>query len=310
MLGIGLSVLAYTLFALHDASIKWLVAALPAWQVLFCRSAVIVLGCCVIGRRRLISRAVATPLKLSLAIRGAITLIAWLCYYTAARTTPLAQLVTLYFSAPILVTAMSAPLLGERVTGARWIAVAVGFSGVVVATNPLGLHVSLNTGLVLIAAILWAYGVILMRRIARRESSLLQMFYSNSIFLIGTGAACLVSWRTPAPADAVLLLAVGVLGGLGQFLLFEGARHAPAAVVATIEYSGLLWAFVLGYAIWHDVPRTSVSFGAALILFAGLLLLIAERRSARAASRHREETVDVSSGVVVPVKNIASGDMR
>ena len=278
MLGIGLSVLAYALFSLHDASIKWLVAALPAWQILFCRSAAIVAGCLVIGRGRLLEQALATPLKATLAVRGAITLAAWLCYYSAARSTPLAQLVTLYFSAPILVTVMSAPLLGERVSRTRWIAVGIGFAGVLVAADPMALRLSVNTALVLIAAAFWAYAIILMRKIARRESSLLQMLYSNGFFLVATGIACLFGWRTPDAGQLALLAIVGVVGGLGQFLLYEGARHAPASLVATFEYSALLWAFVLGYAIWGDIPPRGGVRGRVPDPGAGLLLVGAERR--------------------------------
>jgi hypothetical protein len=78
-IGIGLGVLAYAMFSMHDATIKWLVAELPIWQVLFCRSLTIVIGCVIIGRTKLLARAVATPLKASLALRGAVTLVAWLC---------------------------------------------------------------------------------------------------------------------------------------------------------------------------------------------------------------------------------------
>ncbi len=286
MLGIGLSVAAYALFSLHDASIKWLVAVLPVWQVLLCRSAAIVAFCLAVGRGRLLARAIATPLKGALALRGAITLAAWLCYYTAARRTPLAQLVTLYFSAPILVTVMSAPLLGERVGRGRWIAVAVGFAGVLVAADPLGIRPSRDTLLVMVAAAFWAYAIILMRRIARRESSLLQMFYSNGFFLVATAIGCLTfGWHPPAPGQMALLAFVGVVGGAAQFLLFEGARHAPASLVATFEYSSLIWAFLLGFLIWGDIPRPAVFAGAALILGAGLLLVGAERRAVLRARR-------------------------
>ncbi|HEX4261417.1 MAG TPA: DMT family transporter [Acetobacteraceae bacterium] len=286
MLGIGLSVAAYALFSLHDASIKWLVAVLPVWQVLLCRSAAIVAFCLAVGRGRLLARAIATPLKGALVLRGAITLAAWLCYYTAARRTPLAQLVTLYFSAPILVTVMSAPLLGERVGRGRWIAVAVGFAGVLVAADPLGIRPSRDTLLVMVAAAFWAYAIILMRRIARRESSLLQMFYSNGFFLIATAIGCLTfGWHPPAPGQMALLAFVGVVGGAAQFLLFEGARHAPASLVATFEYSSLIWAFLLGFLIWGDIPRPAVFAGAALILGAGLLLVGAERRAVLRARR-------------------------
>jgi drug/metabolite transporter (DMT)-like permease len=280
-IGIGLGVLAYAMFSMHDASIKWLVAELPIWQVLFCRSLTIVIFCLVFGREKLLARAVATPLKSSLALRGAITLAAWLCYYTASRWLPLAQLLSLYFASPLAVTVLAGPLLGERVTRARWGSVLIGFAGIVMATDPLDVRLSLPTVLVLIAAMLWGYGVILMRRIARRESSMLQMLYTNGTFLVATGVACAFVWQTPSWPQAGLLLAIGVIGGVAQFALFEGCRHAPASVMATVEYTALIWAFILGYVIWGDIPVPAVFIGAGLILLAGMLLVLAERRAAR-----------------------------
>jgi drug/metabolite transporter (DMT)-like permease len=280
-LGMALGVLSYALFSLHDASIKWLVATIPVWQVLFVRSAMVVAGSLAVGRGALVARLIATPMKRPLLLRGALTLVAWLCYYSAARFLPLAQLLTLYFSSPILVTILAAPLLGERVPPVRWAAVGIGFAGVLVASDPLGVRVSFATGLVLLAAALWAYGIILMRRIARRESSLLQMLTGNLVFMSLTGPLSAFTWHAVGWRDLALLLAVGTCGGLGQFCLFEAARRAPAAVLATVEYSALLWAFLLGFAIWGDIPDAAVFMGAGLILFAGLLLVAFERRSAR-----------------------------
>lgn len=279
--GIALAITAYACFSVHDATVKWLVALLPVWQVLFVRSTVIVLGSLAIGRGALLRRVMTTPLKKPLLLRAALTLCAWLCYYSAARGLGLAELTTLYFSAPLIVTLLSAPLLGERVTWPRWLAVGAGFAGVVVATNPVALHLSPAIGLVLLAAMLWGYGIILMRQIARRESSLLQMFFGNLFFALVTGAMTLFTWHTPAPFTAVLLIAIALFGGLGQFCLFEAARHAPASLLATFEYSALLWAFCFGYLIWHDIPPASVFLGAAMIIGAGLFLVLAERHGAR-----------------------------
>ena len=136
--GIGLGVLAYVLFSLHDATIKWLVSVMPIWQVLTLRSLTIVVGCVVIGRTKLLARAIETPLKIPLLFRGAITLAAWFCYYTASRSLSLAQMTSIYFAAPIMVTVLAIPMLGERVTPSRWLSVVIGFFGVMVASDPFG----------------------------------------------------------------------------------------------------------------------------------------------------------------------------
>ncbi len=278
MTGILLGVLAYSLFSLHDATNKYLVAFLPVWQILFFRSLTIVFACLVIGRGKLLASAVTTTLKLPLLGRGVLTLTAWLCYYSAARTLPLAQLLTLYFSAPIITTLLAIRLLGEKVTRARWISLIIAFAGVLLASDPLGVKLSWATVLVLIAAVLWGYAIVLMRQIARLESSMLQMLYQNVCFLVLTGIATAATYVAPTPWQLLLLAGVGVLGGIGQFALFEAARMAPAAVMATVEYSALLWAFLLGWLVFGEIPLPAVWAGAGLICVAGVYLVVAERR--------------------------------
>jgi drug/metabolite transporter (DMT)-like permease len=283
--GIALGVIAYALFAMHDAVIKWLVGhGIPAWEVLCCRSAVIVTLCLAAGRRRLAERALATPIKGLLLVRGALTLGAWLSYYSASAALQLAQLLTLYFAAPIITTLLAVPLLRERVPPVRWVALACGFAGVAVACDPGGVAASWATMLALTAALLWGYTVILMRQTALAESNLLLMLYSNGFFLVVTAIACVaVRWQTPTAGEALALVAVGGIGTLAQLALFEGMRHAPASVMAPTEYTALIWAFVLGFAIWGDIPRLPVFLGAALILVSGAVLLASERQPRRAA---------------------------
>ena len=277
MSGIGLGVLAYALFSVHDATNKYLVATLPVWQILFFRSVTIVVVCLAVGRRKLLIRLVETPLKVPLAARGLLTLVAWLCYYTAARYLPLAQLLTLYFSAPILTTLLAKPLLGEHVSPVRWASVLLGFVGVVIAVDPVGMQASWPMLLVLVAAAMWGYAIILMRQIARKEPSILQMLVQNLTFLVLTGALSMFTWVSPDPFELLLLFAIGVIGGIGQYFLFEGSRLAPAAVMSAMEYTSLLWAFVLGYMIFGDIPTLPVWIGAATILASGVLLVAGER---------------------------------
>jgi drug/metabolite transporter (DMT)-like permease len=276
--GIGLSILAYFLFSVHDALIKLLVADTSVWQILAIRSAVILATCLVIGRRQIVVRLVESRVKGWLITRGVVLLGAWLCFYTAARDLQLGELTTLYFAAPVIVTALAGPLLGETVTRWRWFAVLVGFVGVVTATNPVNLGLSVPVVLALVAACLWAGAFILSRKIAAHETTLVQMIFSNTLFLVVTAIGATFVWQSPDWSHLALNLGIGVCGGLAQFTLLEGIRRASAAVLAPYEYIALIWAFLLGYAIWGDVPRSEVVVGAALIAIAGLLLIYGERR--------------------------------
>jgi drug/metabolite transporter (DMT)-like permease len=133
---------------------------------------------------------------------------------------------------------------------------------------------------VLAAAALWGLAIILMRQIARSEGSLLQMAYTNSLFMVATGIACAWHWQRLDWVQVALLGVVCVCGAIGQFCLFEAAPRAPASVMGTVEYSALIWAFVLGFLVFGDVPPLPVFCGAALIMAAGACLVVTERRHA------------------------------
>lgn len=272
---------SYFLFTLHDAVIKLLVVDVSVWQIIFFRSLGILAACFIIGGRGFGLRVISSPIVKPMAIRSIVLLAAWLSYYTAAKSLQLAELTTIYYAAPIVATLLAIPLLGEKVPAPRWAAIILGFIGVIVASNPVGLAISLPVGLALTAAILWAGASVLLRKTAMSEKTLVQMSLTNGFFALMTCAMAIYSWQPLTLKSAALLLVVGVLGGGAQASLFEAMRRAPVSVLAPFEYSSLIWAFVLGYVIWHDVPASNVALGAGLIFCAGLLIVANERLAAR-----------------------------
>jgi drug/metabolite transporter (DMT)-like permease len=274
--GILFTSLAYFLFTVHDAVVKLLVVAIPVWQVLFFRSLTILAGCLVIGGRPLFADAAHSPIFKPMFLRSFLIMAAWLCFYTAARSLQLAELTTIYYAAPIIVTVLSVLVLKEKVPLARWGAVAIGFLGVFIACDPSNLGLSLPVLLVLAAASMWGLAIVLMRKIAKQERSIIQMVLSNSFFLITTGLPLIYFWQTPSLREVGLLIGSGALAGFAQFTLFEGMKRAPASVIAPFEYTALVWSFLLGYLIWHDLPRSEVFVGAALIVGAGLIIVGSE----------------------------------
>ena len=283
LLGVG----AYALFALNDATYKYLAASLPVAQALFFRSLTIAGGCLIVGRGPVVAAVVASPVLKRMLFRSAITLIAWLCYFTAAPQLPFAQMMTLYFAAPILTTLLAIRILGERVSAVRWVSIILGFSGVVVAADPRGLlggaTAAWAIGLVMVAAMLWAYAVILMRQIIRHEGALVQMLVQNVFSLVATAAWTAMVWVTPSPLELFLLVFAGAIAAGGQLVQFAAIRRAPVAVMAVVEYSGLVWAFLLGWLIFADEPPMAVYFGAVIILAAGMFLVFMEHRAGRRA---------------------------
>lgn len=276
--GILLTMVAYMLFTVHDAAVKLLVAGFSVWEILFFRSLTILACCMAAGGGRLVGDTLRSRIVLIMFLRSFLNVTAWICFYNAARTLGLAELTTIYYAAPVIVTVLSIVVLGERVPAGRWAAVLVGFAGVFVACNPARLGLSPPILLVLAAAFLWALSVVLLRKVALQERTLVQMVLNNVFTMAECGVALAFVWRTPDAAQIGLMLLAGLLAGSAQFCLFEGFKRAPASTIAPLEYTALIWAFALGYAIWGDVPRSGVFAGAALIVGAGLIIVAGERR--------------------------------
>lgn len=274
--GILLTGLSYALFSVHDAAIKWIVVSYPVLQILFIRSVIIVLGCLALGGRDIVAKAVRSPARVPLLSRSLLLLAAWLSFYTAARSLPLAELTTLYYAAPIGVTLLSVPVLKEVVTPPRWIALGLGFTGVLIACNPTGIGLTWPVYLALQAAALWAVCIVLLRKTALQETTQVSMLITNTVFIILTGGFAYQYWVAPTGTEWMFLISTGVLAGLAQFTLFEGMRRADVSLLAPFEYSSLIWSFLLGYLIWGDVPRAGVFVGAALIFSAGFVVLFGE----------------------------------
>lgn len=274
--GIFLTSIAYFLFSMQDASIKLLVTGYSVWQILFFRSVTILVGCMAIGGRGLITESIRSPIVRPMLLRSFLILAAWLCYYSAAEYLQLAELTTIYFAAPVIVTILSIPILGEAVPPMRWIAVFTGFVGVIVACDPAKLGISLPVALVLAAAFMWGLSIVLLRKVAMQARTVVQLVLNNGFFLVIAGIPMLFVWQTPDIGDFLLISSVGILGGVAQFALFEGMKRAPVSIIAPFEYTSLVWAFVLGYLIWGDFPRTEVFYGASLIFAAGLIIIASE----------------------------------
>jgi drug/metabolite transporter (DMT)-like permease len=269
-------VAAWFLFALHDASVKLLVADLSAWQILFARSLVVLPLCGIASGRKCLKGVVASPVRGRLLLNAVVYTLAWVAYYTAARDLQLAELETIYYVSPVIATALAVLLLGEQVPLHRWLALSVGFAGVVLACSPHVLAAGMPMLLVLLGAGLWAWSVVLTRQLAGAVSTATQLAFNNAVFLV----ACALAWPwwggLPAGPELLLLLGVGLAGFVAQYLLCEGIRRAHASVVAPLEYTGLLWSFALGFAIWGDVPAPGVFAGAALIVVSGLMIIATE----------------------------------
>jgi drug/metabolite transporter (DMT)-like permease len=198
--------------------------------------------------------------------------------FFAIKYLPLDQALTITFSTPFFVAALSGPVLGEWVGPRRWAAIGVGFVGVLVVTRPgIGaVHPAalLSAG----AALCYAAYALSTRILARTDSNQTTLFYSNLVGAIVMLPAVAVVWTTPdSLLVASLMLATGALASIGHYLLIVAHRLAPASVLSPFIYSQLAWTVALGYAVFADVPNRWTMAGATIVIASGLYLLHRER---------------------------------
>jgi drug/metabolite transporter (DMT)-like permease len=285
LVGIALACSGYSLFAIQDAVVKWLVADYPVPQILFIRSIIVAAAAGFMVRRLRHPPIVKSKHRSSLMLRAGLMFAAWMAFYSAAKHLGLAEITTMYFSAPIIVVLLSILILKENVGPIRWLACIGGFVGVVLAANPTQAPSLVPAAMVVFAGFCWAWSTVLVRLVSRTESTLNQMMATSFLFVLACGATLPWLWKTPDLSGWALMLGLGVVATVGQYLLYEGFRHAPASTLAPMEYSGLVWAFLYGYLIWSEIPTANVVAGALLIVISSLALVWWERRQILAGRR-------------------------
>jgi drug/metabolite transporter (DMT)-like permease len=268
----------------NDALAKVLTDTYAPIQIVFLRNviavpliAVLILG--IFGRHALRSN----HLRLH-ALRGVLMATgAWL-YFTGLIYLPLAEATALVFSAPIFITALSVPLLGERVGWKRWSAVLLGFIGVLVIVQPGGATFQMASLLPVGTALCYAIFMITARWIERGERLWTMMLFAMVFPMIYTAPMALVYWQPVQPADLGLFLAIAAFGSLGLALIGQAFRLAPAALVAPFDYTALIWATGLGWLLWNDIPSVTTLIGAAIIMLSGGVILLRESRQTTPAN--------------------------
>jgi drug/metabolite transporter (DMT)-like permease len=223
--------------------------------------------------------------------RAAIGLTAMVLAFSALYYLPLAEATTIGFAAPLFAVMLSALVLKEPVGRHRWSAVAVGFAGVLIVMRPAGENLPLF-GLVLALAAAFAVGcvTIAIRQIGRTESTQTTVLWFTTISVLLAGSLMPFHAQPHTAGTWAILVGLGLFGGMAQLLLTASLRFAPIPVIAPFDYSQLLWAVLLGWAVWETRPPPSTWAGAAIIVASGLYTLYREQRLGT-INRRREEPV-------------------
>jgi drug/metabolite transporter (DMT)-like permease len=282
-LGILCMVTGMALFTLNDAMGKWLVETCPVPLILAVRSASALLILAPLVMRAGFSSVFGVPDPGRHLIRNVLIVAEVAFFYLAVREMPLADVMTIYMAAPLLVTALSVPLLGEKVGVRRWIAVGIGFAGVVLVLRPGGDFLSAGTPLALAGSLTFALTLISTRSLRGASGLTLITTQTLGVGLAGTVALPFV-WVAPTLLELSLIGVLGVVALVAHVLVNHSLKLSPAAVVAPYQYTSLVWAMALGWAFWGDVPDLPVAFGAALIIGSGMFVFHREQQLAKAAS--------------------------
>jgi drug/metabolite transporter (DMT)-like permease len=280
--GIGFMLVMTLCFSSLDASAKYVSGELPLFVVVWGRYVFHFLFVALFFFRGA-PRSILYTQRLKLQVLRSVLLAgAGFSFWGALMYLPLAECTIIAFASPLLVTALSFPLLGESVGAHRWGVVILGLFGTLIVMRPgIGIFHWASI-LPLATAFFYANMQITTRILGRTDQSLTTLFYSSIGGLIISSIAVLFVWVTPSPVQWLILIWLGFLGAVGHFFMIKAFEMAPASLLVPFDYVTLIWAMLLGFFLFRDLPDGWTIAGAAIIITSGLYLIKREGRLATA----------------------------
>lgn len=290
--GIAFVLLAISVFSVQDVAIKWMSGGYSVFEIVFARS-LVALGLILVIARFDGGLAALGTGRIGLhLLRGAAGLAAYTTFYLALAALPMADAVALFFVSPLLITALSVPLLGEPVGLRRWLAIGVGFLGVLIMLRPGGGVIEPAAGLAILAALFYAVLVMITRRLGTTDGGAAMAFYTTLVYLAATALWGLLfgagigrgtghpsidflirAWAWPGHVDLGLMVLCGVVFAIGFYSLSQAYRLARATVVVPFEYFALVWAVGWGYVFFDELPDGPVFLGMFLVVASGIYVI-------------------------------------
>lgn len=276
--GIALMCVGVACLCVNDAIAKTLTQFYSPVQILFLRNLIALPIATLIAFKMGGAQALRSHRPAAHLLRGIVWLCAAVLFFSGLRYLELAEATILVFTAPAFITALSALVLKEQVGWRRWLAVLVGFVGVLVVVRPGPETFQAASLFPLATALFYALLMISSRWVDPRES-----MWTLMLYLVGAGAllSALITpffWVTPMAEHIWLFIGIAVFGTAGITMMTQAFRFAPAAVVAPFDYTSLLWATLLGWLIWDEVPPETAYLGAAIIIGSSLFIILREQQ--------------------------------
>lgn len=277
--GAGFAILGYGIFATHDTVVKHLGGTYSVFQIIFFAVlfSLIPVTLMIVGDRKADNLIPHHPWLI--AARTLTILLSTVAAFYAFTVLPLAEVYALIFATPILITALSVPLLGETVRARRWAAVVAGLVGVLVVLRPGYTDLGSGHAAALFCAFCGSLSGIIVRKIGAEERTAVLVLYPLLAKIFGTAAFLPFVYVPMQVADLGLVATMGFLAVLGQISIISAYRSAPAVLVAPFQYSQILWAIPFGLLLFGEVPDPMVWLGAAIVISSGLFIVWRESRA-------------------------------
>lgn len=277
--GLGFAFLGFAVFATHDVLIKTLGATYSVLQIIFFATlfSFVPMAVTILADRTAGTFRPRHPWLVSL--RSALVIMSMAGAFYAFSVLPLAEVYSLLFSFPLIVTVLAIPILGEVVRIQRWAAVGVGLIGVLIVLRPGTTEITLGHVAALTAAFCSAFASVLVRKIGNEERSAVLILYPMLFAIVTMSLAQPAVYQPPSLTHLGMMALVGVLSVIAQHLIIRAYRAAPAGVVAPSQYSQIIWATIFGAVFFGERPDTWVAVGASIIIASGVFVVWRESRT-------------------------------
>lgn len=301
---ITISVSGLGVSCFQDVILKLMSGDYPLWQFAVVRSITAAVGIVlvlVIAKQTSQLRANRPGL---IAVRGILTFVGYTCFYLSLASLPLADAISVFFVAPLLVTLLSIPFLGEKVRVRRWTAVLIGFAGVLIMIQPGADTMEPMIFVAFGAPICYAISLIITRRIGYADTGATMVLYNMLIFGLASGIGSLViyslslpsvdhpslaflirDWSVPTGTHLVLMMVTGISTAIAHYCSALAYRSASPSLVSAFEYTYFIWGILLGYLIWQEIPNKTTFFGAGVVMLSAAYIIRREAILAKKQGR-------------------------
>ena len=279
-LGVLAMIGAMACFVVNDALVKYASQSMPATQLIFVRGVMATLLVLAVVKAVGATGKIREITRGWVAVRAGVDAIGTLLFLVSLFHLPLANATAINMTSPLTITLLAALFLGERIGGARWLAVGAGFLGVLLVIQPTADGFNGYSLVCLLSTVFLAVRDLVTRRVhVAIPSILITLSNTVAVMLLAGVLSVFEGWRPLRPFELAMLAVAAVFLATAYFLVVTGTRHGDLSLIAPFRYTALLFATVLGYAVWGDTPNALAWSGIALVIASGIYVLRASRRA-------------------------------